>query len=87
MYQGPLIGAVVAGRPVKPLKATWPDRQGRFQLVLPRSVSGKQLTLFLDSRPRFSRAIASPGHAVDPGAWAKQLTPDMPRRMGSLKLP
>jgi hypothetical protein len=86
-YQGPLVGAVVDGRPVHPISATWPDRNGRFQIVLPRSLAGKAVSLFLDTSPRFSRSVASPGHLVDGSSWAKALTPKMPRRLGLIRLP
>ena len=86
-YQGPLVGVVVDGRPVKPLSATWPDRNGHFRIVLPRSLAGRTVSLFLDTRPRFSRAVASPGHLVDGDVWATTLLPQMPRRLGSVRLP
>ena len=37
IYQGLLVGASVNGRVLKPVAAEWPDRQGRFRLVLPPS--------------------------------------------------
>lgn len=55
VYQGPLVGAVVDGRPVRPLSVTWPDRNGRFRVVLPKALAGKAVSLFLDSDPRFAR--------------------------------
>ena len=51
-----------------------------------RSPAG-HVSLFLDTRPRFSRAVASPGHRVDGNVWATALLPGMPRRLASVRLP
>jgi hypothetical protein len=46
IYEGLLVGVVGRGGPIRPISARWPDRSGRFQLVLPASLRGKTVVLW-----------------------------------------
>ena len=41
VYQGLLVGVVGKGRAITPISATWPDANGRFQIVLPASAHSR----------------------------------------------
>ena len=78
VYEGLLVGPLVDGKPVVPLAGTWPDEQGRFELLLPSSARGKSLSIYEAPGYYFSPA-AAPGTAVEPSLWPKRLPPDAPR--------
>ncbi len=47
IYQGLLVGVVGGkGGVIKPVSATWPDGNGRFQLVLPSSARGQTVSFW-----------------------------------------
>jgi hypothetical protein len=64
---------------VTPLSAHWPGRDGRFSLLLPRSVRGKTLRVWESDFATFSRAPAVPGGPVDLDAWPTKLSPRVAR--------
>jgi hypothetical protein len=87
VFQGVLVGASRAGRAVVPVKATWPDARGRFELVLPASLSGATISLFEAQRPIFSSFRAVAGGPIDLAAWPAAVDPTWPDGVVSLRLP
>ncbi len=87
IYQGLLVGVSTAGRVVKPLAARWPDRSGRFSLVLPARVRGRTVRFWQGNLQAFSRVEARPGGPVDLNAWPVGLSPRIPRDTAVLRLP
>jgi alcohol dehydrogenase (cytochrome c) len=87
VYQGMLVG--VSGRKgvIRPLLARWPDAQGRFTLVLPRSAQGQTLRIWQNARTFFSRTTAAPGRNVDLQSWPSGLTQRVPQNLGSVRAP
>ena len=69
VYQGTLVGVSGPGGVIKPLSATWPDKSGRFTLVLPGSARGKVLRVWEDYSTFFQSGTASPGGHIDLGIW------------------
>ena len=87
VYQGLLVGVVGKGRPITPVSATWPDANGRFQIVLPSSARGLTVKFWETDRQFFSTATAKPGEAVDPAVYPKSLPADAPRGILTVTLP
>jgi hypothetical protein len=87
LYQGLLVGASAGGRVVQPLSAQWPDRSGRFQIVLPASVRGKRIRLWESNFATFASNGARPGGPVELRAWPKALSPRAPAGIAQITLP
>ena len=87
IYQGLLVGANVNGRVVKPVAAQWPDRKGRFRLVLPPSTRGKTVRLWQSSFQAFATFPARPGGAVDLQTWPTGLSPRVSTGTANVRLP
>jgi hypothetical protein len=87
IYQGLLTGVYGGGRLIAPLSATWPDANGRFQLVLPKSASGTTVKFWQAFRQFFSTKGATPGGPVDLAIYPKGIPSDAPQGIGSVKLP
>ncbi len=88
IYQGLLVGVVGGkGRVIKPVSATWPDGNGRFQLVLPSSARGLTVSFWQASRQFFSTSDQKPGGAVDLSIYPKSLPNDAPQGIATIKLP
>jgi PQQ-dependent dehydrogenase (methanol/ethanol family) len=87
-FRGLLVGVVAGkGGVVKPVRATWPDANGRFELVLPSSVRGQVVKFWESERQYFSTATAKPGANVDPTVYPKSLAEDTPQAISTVKLP
>ena len=88
IYQGLVVGVVrPKGGVIAPVSATWPDGNGRFTLVLPRSARGLAVTFWEAQRQFFSSVTATPGGPVDPSIYPKSLPSDAPQGLATLKLP
>ena len=61
IYRGTLIGASAGTGVVRPISATWPDVQGRFQLILPASVAGKTLRFWQNDFQTYQTNAVTPG--------------------------
>ncbi|MQA74855.1 MAG: hypothetical protein GEU88_11025 [Solirubrobacterales bacterium] len=85
-YQGVLVGASVDGRAVRPLRVTWPDERGRFELTLPADLSGRTVSLWAGELELFSRRPARPGGPVDLARWPDRLPPELPRDLTRVEL-
>jgi hypothetical protein len=78
-YRGLLVGVAGPNGVVTPRSAHWPGRDGRFSLLLPRSVRGKTLRVWESDFETFSRVPAAPGGPVDLRAWPTKLSPRVAR--------
>jgi alcohol dehydrogenase (cytochrome c) len=87
IYNGVLVGVVGGGHMIKPLRATWPDANGNFELVLPSSARGLTVKLWEEERGFFSPRSATPGGAVAPTVYPKAPATDAPQGIATLKLP
>ena len=85
-YRGLLVGASGPAGVIKPLSARWPARDGRFSLLLPRSVRGKVLRFWESDFASFSPSPAAPGGPVDLGAWPTKLSPRVARDVAFLRV-
>jgi alcohol dehydrogenase (cytochrome c) len=85
-YRGLLVGASSPAGVIKPLAARWPGKDGRFSLLLPASVRGKTLRFWESDFVSFSRSPATPGGAVDLGAWPTKLSPRISRDVAFLRV-
>ena len=75
------------GRVIKPVSATWPDGNGRFQLVLPSSARGLVAKFFETQRQFFTTSKPAPGGVVDPSVYPSSLPTDAPQALGTIQLP
>lgn len=87
VYEGLLVGVTADGEPVVPVSARWMDEDGRFEFVLPASVSGETVRFWQSRLYAFSRVDASPGAEVDLAYWPRTLPRTAPRDLESLELP
>ena len=87
VYQGVIVGTSRDGRPVRPLKVSWPDARGRFTIVLPAALAGSTVTIFEALRPVFSHSPAVPGGTFDLSSWPAALDPAWPDGMLRIRLP
>jgi alcohol dehydrogenase (cytochrome c) len=87
VYDGLLIGVAAGERTIRPRAATWPDRRGRFRLVLPASARGKTVSFWMDDRQVFSRAPARPGGSVNPNLFPSSPRPQAPQGLLRVRLP
>ena len=79
IYRGTLVGVSAGTGVVQPVSATWPDAQGRFQLILPASVAGKTLRFWQSDFQAYQTTPATPGGRVDLKAWPAALAPRVAR--------
>ena len=87
VYEGLLVGASAGGHVVQPVSARWPDRNGRFELVLPASVRGKRLRLWETNLEAYATNGATAGGLVELGSWPTALTPRVATDVAQLVLP
>jgi PQQ-dependent dehydrogenase (methanol/ethanol family) len=87
VYAGLLVGVVGNGHLIRPVSATWPDTQGRFQLVLPSSASGVTVRFWEADRQFFSVSAANPGGKVDLSVYPAAVPTDAPQGVATLQLP
>jgi hypothetical protein len=88
LYRGLLVGVVGGkGRVIKPVSATWPDGNGRFQLVLPSSARGLVAKFFETQRQFFTTSKPAPGGKVDPSVYPSSLPADAPQALATVRLP
>jgi hypothetical protein len=76
------------GATIKPVSATWPDRNGAFTIVLPASAAGQTVHLWQAQRQFFSSTAARPGGPIDLAAAFPSAVPtNAPQGLAALKLP
>ncbi len=69
IYEGTLVGVSGPSGVIKPISATWPDKNGRFTLVLPGTAHGKPLRVWEDYSTFFQTSNAHAGGGIDIGVW------------------
>jgi hypothetical protein len=84
-YKGTMVGVSGPGGVVKPIAATWPDRSGRFTLVLPGSVHGKPLRVWENIAPFFQTRAARPGGPIETGIWPRIPPGDQPQGLAVVR--
>jgi alcohol dehydrogenase (cytochrome c) len=87
IYRGTLVGVSAGAGVVRPVSATWPDVQGRFQLILPGSVAGKTLRFWQNDFQTYQTNAVTPGGPVDLKAWPTALSPRVARDTAFLRAP
>src|SRR5205814_8417571 len=58
VFRGLVVGASGPGGVIKPLAVHWPDAKGNFSILLPRSLRGRQITLWQNQRFAYESAGA-----------------------------
>ena len=86
IYQGLVVGVSGPRGVIRPLRATWPDRTGRFSLLLPSSAQGATLTFWENQHQFFSRRAARPGGPVELATWPKALGQSVPRGLATVRV-
>jgi len=69
---------------IRPLSASWPDRNGRFRLTLPASVRGQKLSVWQDLGQFFSSFPALPGGRFDMKSYPQKVLQRYPQGMASI---
>lgn len=87
IYRGLLVGVSGPNGPLRPLLGRWPDAQGRFSLLLPRSVRGQTLRFWQNPVDAYSPSAAAPGSPVAAQLWPADLPAAAPRDLASLRVP
>jgi len=88
IYQGLLVGVAGGGHGViKPIRATWPAKNGFFRLVLPPSAAGLTVSFWEDNRQFFSSSGAAAGKLVNPSDYPASLPSDAPQGLATVTLP
>jgi hypothetical protein len=87
IYEGLLVGVYGHGRAIAPVSATWPDANGRFQLVLPKSARGLVVRFWEADRQWFTTSTPKPGGPVDLSVYPKAIPTEAPQGIATLKLP
>jgi hypothetical protein len=87
IYDGVVVGVVGKGHVIKPVRATWPDAKGHFELVLPSSARGVTVRVWEQQRQFFSRSPARPGGNVGLSVYPRAPSTDAPQALAVLKLP
>jgi PQQ-dependent dehydrogenase (methanol/ethanol family) len=87
IYQGLVVGVVGGnGGIIKPISATWPDKNGNFSLVLPASAAGLKVNFWEDNRQFFSSTGATPGQNINLSIYPSSLPSDAPQALLSTTL-
>ena len=86
VYEGILVGVSAPGV-VKPVTARWPDRSGRFSFVLPAWMRGRTVRVWESFQQLFQTNPTGPGGPIDLQAWPRDLAPNVPRGLRTIKLP
>jgi PQQ-dependent dehydrogenase (methanol/ethanol family) len=87
IYQGIVVGVSGPRGVIRPLRATWPDRSGRFSLLLPATARGDTLSFWQNQHQFFSRRAARPGGPIELTTWPRALGESVPRGLAALRAP
>jgi hypothetical protein len=87
IYTGLVVGIAGQHGVIRPLRATWPDKDGNFSLLLPGSARGQTVNFWESYRQFFSTAGEKPGAAVAPAVYPKSIPSDAPQNVSTVKLP
>ena len=84
IYEGLIVGVSGPNGMIKPLSASWPDKNGRFRLTLPASARGKTLSVWEDLGQAFSSFPAVPGGRFDMQSYPTKVLQRYPQGMASI---
>jgi hypothetical protein len=84
IYEGLVLGVSGPHGMIRPLSASWPDRNGRFRLTLPASARGQKLQVWEALGQFFSSFPATPGGRFDMKAYPGQVLQRFPQGMASI---
>jgi hypothetical protein len=84
IYEGLIMGVSSVNGLIKPLSASWPDKNGRFRLTLPASVRGKRLAIWEDLDQVFSSFPATPGGRFDMKSYPAKVLDRFPQGMATI---
>jgi hypothetical protein len=86
IYAGLLVGVSAGQNVLRPVSENWPDKSGKFSMMLPSQARGRTLTFFEEQR-QLTATTARPGGPVDLTSWPKYLTAQFPRGLNTLAVP
>jgi alcohol dehydrogenase (cytochrome c) len=86
IFSGLIVGVSAGQNVVRPVSENWPDKTGRFSMLLPSRAKGRTLTFFEEQR-QLTASTARPGGPVDLTSWPKFLTAEFPRALNTLVVP
>ena len=86
IYSGLLVGVSAGQNVVRPVSENWPNRTGRFTMLLPSNARGRTLTFF-EEQKQLTASTARPGGPVDLTSWPRYLTAEFPRGLNTLVVP
>jgi hypothetical protein len=84
VYEGLILGVSGPNGLIKPLSASWPDKNGRFRLTLPASARGKRLSVWEDLGQVFSSFPATPGGRFDMQSYPSKVLQRFPQGMATI---
>jgi alcohol dehydrogenase (cytochrome c) len=84
IYEGLVLGVSGPNGVIRPLSASWPDRNGRFRLTLPASARGQKLSVWQDLGQFFSSFAAVPGGRFDMKSYPSKVLQRYPQAMASI---
>jgi alcohol dehydrogenase (cytochrome c) len=84
IYEGLILGVTGPNGLIKPLSASWPDRNGRFRITLPASARGKRLSIWQNLDQVFSAFPATPGGRFDMRSYPTKVLQRYPQGMASI---
>jgi hypothetical protein len=84
IYEGLILGVSGPNGLVRPLSASWPDKNGRFRITLPASVAGKRLSIWEDLDQAFSSFAATPGGRFDMKSYPTKVLARFPQGMATV---
>jgi alcohol dehydrogenase (cytochrome c) len=84
IYEGLILGVSGPNGLVRPLSASWPDKNGRFRITLPASVRGKKLSIWEDLGQVFSAFPATPGGRFDMKSYPTKVLQRYPQGIASI---
>lgn len=84
IYEGLILGVSGPNGLIKPLSASWPDKNGRFRLTLPASARGKKLSIWENLDQVFSSFPATPGGKLDMQSYPAKVLQRYPQGMASI---
>jgi PQQ-dependent dehydrogenase (methanol/ethanol family) len=84
IYEGLVLGVSGPNGLIRPLSASWPDKNGRFRITLPASVRGQKLSVWQDLGEYFSSFPATPGGRFDMQSYPSKVLQRYPQGLASI---
>ena len=84
IYEGLVLGVSGPDGIIRPLSASWPDRNGRFRITLPASARGQKLHVWQVLGQYFSSFPATPGGRFDMKSYPAQVLQRYPQGMATI---